>query len=80
VKPLSPRYTNEGEMIGTIALRPPHCKTKARLRRSLLVPHPHLARRPTWNSAHCNGPRMDKRVTGLICNSFSVMTVCNPPL
>jgi hypothetical protein len=41
---------------------------------------PHLARRPTWNSAHYNGPRVDRQVTGLICNSFSVMTVCNPPL
>jgi hypothetical protein len=40
----------------------------------------HLARRPTWNSAHCNGPRVDRQVMGLICNSFSVMTVCNPPL
>jgi hypothetical protein len=41
---------------------------------------PHLARRPTWNLAHCNRPRVDRQVTGLICNSFSVMTVCNPPL
>jgi hypothetical protein len=41
---------------------------------------PHLARRPTWNSAHCNGPCVDRQVTGLICNSFSVMMVCNPPL
>jgi hypothetical protein len=41
---------------------------------------PHLAQRPTWNSAHYNGPRVDKQVTGLICNSFSVMTVCNTPL
>jgi hypothetical protein len=41
---------------------------------------PHLARRPTWNSAHCNGPHVDRQVTGLICNSFYVMTVCNPPL
>jgi hypothetical protein len=41
---------------------------------------PHLAWRPTWNSAHCNGPRVDRQVTSLICNSFSVMTVCNPPL
>jgi hypothetical protein len=40
----------------------------------------HLVRRLTWNSAHCNGPRVDRQVTGLICNSFSVMTVCNPPL
>jgi hypothetical protein len=37
-KPSSPRYTDEGEMIGTVALRPLHCKTKARLRRSLLNP------------------------------------------
>jgi hypothetical protein len=79
-KPSSPRYTNEGEMIGTVALRPLHCKMKARLRRSLLIPRVHLARRPTWNLAHCNGPRLDKRVTGLIYNSFSVMTVCNLPL
>jgi hypothetical protein len=79
-KPSSPRYTNEGEMIGAVALRPLHCKTKARLRRSLLVMRPHLAQRPTWNSAHYNGPRVDKHVTGLICNSFSVMTVCNLPL
>jgi hypothetical protein len=41
---------------------------------------PHLAQRPTWNSAHCNRPRVDRQVTDLICNSFSVMTVCNPPL
>ena len=25
-------------------------------------------------------PRTEKRVTGPICNSFSVVTVCNPPL
>jgi hypothetical protein len=41
---------------------------------------PHRARRPTWNSAHYNGPHVDRQVTGLICNSFSVMMVCNPPL
>jgi hypothetical protein len=76
----SPRYTNEGEMIGTVALRPLHFKTKARLRRSLLITRVHLARRPTWNSAHCDGPHVDKRVTGLICNRFSVMKVCNLPL
>jgi hypothetical protein len=76
----SPRYTNECETIGAAALRPLHCKAKARLRQSLLVPRPHLARRPTWNSAHCNWPRVDKHITGLICNNFSVMTVCNLPL
>jgi hypothetical protein len=79
-KPSSPRYTNEGEMIGMVALRPLHCKTKARLRRRLLIPRVHLTRRPTWNLAHSNGPRVGKRVMGLICNSFSVMTGCNLPL
>jgi hypothetical protein len=50
------------------------------LRRRRPVPRPHSAWRPTWDSAHCNRPRKEKRVTGPICNSFSVMTVCNPPL
>jgi hypothetical protein len=50
------------------------------LRRCRPVPRPHSAWRPTWDSAHCNGPRSDKCVTGLICNSFSVMIVYNPPL
>jgi hypothetical protein len=76
-KPSSPRYTNEGDMVSALAFHLLHRKTKARLQRSLLVPRPHLVHRPTWKSAHCNGPRMDKHVMGLICNSFSVMTVCN---
>jgi hypothetical protein len=50
------------------------------LRRSLSIPHPHPTWRPTWDSAHCNRPHAEKHVTGLICNSFPVMTVCNPPL
>jgi hypothetical protein len=50
------------------------------LRRRRPVPRPHLAVRPTWDSAHCNRPRTEKCVMGPICNSFSVMTVCNPPL
>jgi hypothetical protein len=50
------------------------------LRRSLSILRPHPTWRPTWDSAYCNRPRTEKRVTGLICNSFSVMTVCNPPL
>jgi hypothetical protein len=57
-------------MTGAVALHPLHCKTKARLRRSLLVPRPHLVRRPMWDSAHCNGPRSVEHVTGLICNSL----------
>jgi hypothetical protein len=50
------------------------------LRRLRPVPRPDSAWGPTWDSAHCNRPHTEKRVTGLICNSFSVMTVCNPPL
>jgi hypothetical protein len=50
------------------------------LRRRRLVPHPHPTWRPTWDSAYCNRPRTKKCVTGPICNVFSVMTVCNPPL
>jgi hypothetical protein len=50
------------------------------LRRSLSIPRPHQIGRPTWDSTHRNRPRIEKRVTGPICNSFSVMTVCNPPL
>jgi hypothetical protein len=50
------------------------------LRRSLPILRPHPTWRPTWDSAHCNRPLTEKRVMGLICNSFSIMTVCNPPL
>jgi hypothetical protein len=50
------------------------------LRRRRPVPRPHSTWRPTWDSAHCNRPRMEKCVTGLICNSFSIMIACNPPL
>jgi hypothetical protein len=50
------------------------------LRRSLSIPRPHPTWRPTWDSAHCNRPRTEKRVTYPICNSFSVMIVYNPPL
>jgi hypothetical protein len=67
--PSLPRYTNE-DHARAVTLCPLHCKTKARLRRSLLVPRPHRAQRPMWDSAHCNGPRANKRGTGLICNSL----------
>jgi hypothetical protein len=50
------------------------------LRRSLSIPRPDLTWRPTWDSAHFNRPRTEKRVTGLICNSLSVMMVYNSPL
>ena len=33
-----------------------------------LASRPHRVRKPKWDSAYCNGPRRDKRVTGLICN------------
>jgi hypothetical protein len=70
-KTVPERVESAGRMrTGAVALRPLHCKTKARLRRSLLVPRPHRVRRPMWDLAHCNGPRADKHVTGLICNSL----------
>jgi hypothetical protein len=50
------------------------------LRRSLSIPRPDPTWRPTWDSTHCNRPHAEKRLTGLICNSFPIMTVCNPPL
>jgi hypothetical protein len=50
------------------------------LRRRRHVPRPHPTRRPKWDSAHCNRPRIEKCVMGSICNGFSVMIVCNPPL
>jgi hypothetical protein len=50
------------------------------LQRSLLIPCPHPTWRPTWDSAHCNRPRTEKRFMGPICNSFFVMAVCNPLL
>jgi hypothetical protein len=62
-----PRPSEPGAPVG---LRPLHCKTKARLCRSLLVARPHRVRRPMWYSAHCNGPRVDKHVTGRVCNSL----------
>jgi hypothetical protein len=31
-------------------------------------------------AAHCDMTRTEKRVTSPICNGFSIMTVCNPPL
>jgi hypothetical protein len=73
------RCTNGGKTETVSTLRPLHCKTKA-YDEVAHVPRPRQARRPTWNSAHCNRPRMAKCITGPICNSFSVMTVCNPPL
>jgi hypothetical protein len=31
-------------------------------------------------AAHRDRPYTEKRVMGPVCNGFSVMTVCNPPL
>jgi hypothetical protein len=78
-RPSSTRCTNGGKMTG--AAHPSSSSLQDEgARRSLSIPRPHPTWRPTWDSAHYNRPRMDKHVTGLICNSFSVMTVCNPPL
>jgi hypothetical protein len=82
-RPSSPRHTNGSMMTAWSTLRPPHRKAKAYdegLRRSLPTPRPHQTWRPSWVSAHRNRPRIEKCVTGPICNSFSLMTVCNPPL
>jgi hypothetical protein len=76
-RPSSTRYTNGGKLTGVAHPSSSSLQDEG-LRRSLSIPRPHPAWRPTWDSAHCNRPRTEKRVTGLICNSFSVMTVCNP--
>jgi hypothetical protein len=78
-RPSSPRCTNGGKLTGAAHPLSSSLQDKG-LRRSLSIPRPHPTWRPTWDSAHCNRPHTEKRVTGLICNSFSVMTVCNPPL
>jgi hypothetical protein len=59
--------------IGGRPARSPFVLSKARRRlyRSLLVPRPHRAGRPRWDSAHCNGPRANKCITGRVCNSLS---------
>jgi hypothetical protein len=77
-RPSSLHCTNGGKM--TDAAHPsPSLLQDEGLQRSLSIPRPHPTWRPTWDLTHCNRPCMEKRVTGLICNSFSVMTVCNPP-
>jgi hypothetical protein len=78
-RPSSTRCTNGGKMTGVAHPPSPSLQDEG-LRRSLSIPRPHPTWRPMWDSAHCNRPRTDRRVMGLICNSFSVMTVCNPPL
>jgi hypothetical protein len=78
-RPSSPRYTNGGRMTGVAHPSSSSLQDEG-LRRSLSIPRPHPTWRPTWDSAHCNRPRMEKRVTSPICNNFSVMIVCNPPL
>jgi hypothetical protein len=50
-------------------LRPLRCKTKA-YDKVAHVSRPRGTRRPMWNSAHCNRPRMAKCITGPICNGF----------
>jgi hypothetical protein len=78
-KPSLRRHTKGGKMTG--ATHPSSSSPQDEgLRRSLSIPRPHPTWRPTWDSAHYNRPHTEKRVTGPICNGFSVMTVCNPPL
>jgi hypothetical protein len=77
--PSSPRCTNGGKVTG--ATHPSSSSLQDEgLQRSLSITRPHPIWWPTWDSAHCNRPCTEKRVTGPICNSFSVMTICNPPL
>jgi hypothetical protein len=75
-RPSSTRCINGGKMTG--ATHPSSFSLQDEgLRRSLSIPRLHPTWRPTWDSAHCNRPRTDKRG---ICNSFSVMIVCKLPL
>jgi hypothetical protein len=78
-RPSSPCCTNGGKMTGTAHPSSSSLQDEG-LQRSLSVLRPHLTWRPTWDSAHSNRPHTEKRVTGLICNSLTVMTVCNPSL
>jgi hypothetical protein len=78
-RPSSTRCIDGGKMTGTAHPSSSSLQDEG-LRRSLSITHPHPTWRPTWDSAHCNRPRTDRRVTGLICNCFSIMTVYNPPL
>ena len=73
------RCTNGGETTGRFHPSSTTLQDEG-LRRGRPVPRPRPTRRPTWNSAHYNRPRVAECVTGLICNGFSVMTVCNPAL
>jgi hypothetical protein len=73
------RCTNGGKTIGGVHPSSSTLQDEG-LRRRRPVPRPHPTWRPTWDSAHCNRPHTEKCVTGPICNGFSVMTVCNPPL
>jgi hypothetical protein len=73
------RRTNEGKTTGE-AHPSSYTPQDEGPRRGRSVPRPHPTWRPTWDSTHCNRPRTEKCVTGPICNGFSLMTVCNPPL
>jgi hypothetical protein len=73
------RRTNGGKATGSFHPSPNTLQDKG-LRRGRSVSRPRPARRPTWNSAHCNRPRVAECITGPICKGFSVMTVCNPAL
>jgi hypothetical protein len=50
-------------------LRSRCCNPKA-LSKATGLPRRHRYGRPMWNPAHGNGPREDKCITGLVCNSL----------
>jgi hypothetical protein len=81
--PSSPPYTDEDHIhrarpskpkapIGWRPARSPFDLSVARWRLclSLLVPCPHCIGWPKCDSAHYNGLRADKRITGRVCNSL----------
>jgi hypothetical protein len=74
-----PRCTNGSKTTGEVHPSSSTLQDEG-LRWSRPFPRPHPTWRPTWDSAHFNRPRTERCVTGPICNGFSVMTVCNPPL
>jgi hypothetical protein len=73
------RCTNGGET--TDSLHPlSNTLQDEGLRRGRPTPRPRPTRRPTWNSAHCNRPRVAECIMGPIYKGFTAMTVCNPTL
>jgi hypothetical protein len=79
---LDPRHLDapmEAKRPAGSTLRSLHCKTKAY---DEVAPSHALTQHggPRRIRPMVIGPSMDKCVMGPICNGFSIMTVCNPPL